>query len=85
LENRLVARVARPTALTSSSQIACSQQGLALQRVYVIDDAQRFVANQPFSLLARSFSQSPTLLMQRKLTYVNIEALSGAPQFPTWG
>ena len=52
---------------------------------HVIDDAQRFVANQPFSLRARSFSQSPNLLMQRKLTCVNTEALSGAPQFPTWG
>jgi hypothetical protein len=25
------------------------------------------------------------LLMRLRLTCVNIEALSGAPQFPTWG
>jgi hypothetical protein len=51
LGNRLVP-VLRRTPLTSSSEIASSQQGLALQRVYVIDDGQRFVANKhhPFDI-----------------------------------
>jgi hypothetical protein len=60
-------------------------QGLALQRVYLIDDGQRFVANKQHRPILQSLSTSRNLLMQRKLTCVNVEALSGAPQFPTWG
>jgi hypothetical protein len=61
------------------------QQGLAIQRVYVIDDGQRFVANKhhPFDIAVTQ--QRRILLTQRKLTCVNAEVSSGAPQFPTWG
>jgi hypothetical protein len=45
-----------PTSLTSSSEIAGSQQGLALQCVYVIDDGHRFVATN----IIRSILQSPS-------------------------
>jgi hypothetical protein len=75
----------RPTALTPSREIAGSQQRLALQRVYVIDDGHRFVANKhhPFDIAVTQ--RRPILLTQLKLTCVNIEALPGAPQFPSWG
>ncbi|MGA6960354.1 MAG: hypothetical protein WBY38_13155, partial [Candidatus Acidiferrales bacterium] len=82
--NRLVAPL-RLIPLRLRFVIVSSQEALTLQCVYVIDDWQRFVGNQPFSLLARSFSEQPTLLTQRKLTCVNIEALAGAPQFRIWG
>ena len=53
--NRLVALL-RLIPLRLSCVIVSSQQGLALQRVYVIDDGQRFVANKRH----RSISQSPS-------------------------
>jgi len=43
-----------PTSLTSNSEMAGSQQGLALQRVYVIDDGQRFVANKQHRSILQS-------------------------------
>jgi hypothetical protein len=45
-----------PTPLTSSSEIAGSQQSLALQRVYVIDDGQRLSQTN----IIRSILQSPS-------------------------
>jgi hypothetical protein len=68
-----------------SSASARSQEVLALQHVYAIDADEHSCRKQALSVLPRSFSEQPTLLMQLKLTCVNIEALSGAPQFPTWG
>jgi hypothetical protein len=51
----------------------------------VIDDGYRFVADKhhPFDIAVTK--RKPILLTQLKLTCVNIEALAGAPQFPTWG
>jgi len=71
--------------LRLSCLLVSSPQGLALQRVYVIDDGHRFVANKhhPFDIAVTQ--RRPILLTQRKLTCVNIEALVSAPQFPTWG
>jgi hypothetical protein len=51
----------------------------------VIDDGHRFVANKHHPLDIAVAQRRLILLTQRKLTCVNIEALSGAPQFPTWG
>jgi hypothetical protein len=51
----------------------------------VIDDGQRFVANKHHRFDIGSHPPETILLTQRKLTCVNTEALSGAPQFPTWG
>jgi hypothetical protein len=82
--NRLVALLLL-IPLRLSGVIIGSPQGLALQRVYVIDDGHRFVANKhhPFDIAVTQ--RRLILLTQLKLTCVNIEALSGAPQFPIWG
>jgi hypothetical protein len=65
--------------------IVSSQQALALQRVYLIDDWRRLAANKPHPFDIAVTQRRLILLTQLKLTCVNIEALSGAPQFPIWG
>jgi len=84
LTNRLVALL-RLTPLRLNCVIVSSQEALALQRVYVIDDGQRFVANKHHRFDIAVTQRRPILLTQLKLTCVNIEALTGASQFPIWG
>lgn len=82
--NRL-AELLRLIPLRLSCVIASSQEALALQRVYVIDDGHRFVANKhhPFDIAVTQRRQ--IVLTQRKLTGVNAKVSSGVPQFPSWG
>jgi hypothetical protein len=75
----------RSAPLQFSSGIARSQEVLALQRVYVIDAQERFVANKRHRSIPRSFSESPNLLMQRKLTCVNTERCPGRSAVPNLG
>jgi hypothetical protein len=77
--------MSRPAPMQFSSASARSQEVLALQHVYAIDAHEHFCRKQALSVLPRSFSEQPTLLMQRRLTCVNIETSSGASQFPIWG
>jgi hypothetical protein len=82
--NRLVALL-RLIPLRLNCVIVSSPQGLALQCVYAIGDGHRFVANKhhPFDIAVTR--RRLILLTQQKLTCVNAEVSSGAPQFPTWG
>ncbi len=75
----------RSAPLPLSIGTAGSQEVLALQRVYVIDAHKRFFANNVIVRFDDILSALHNPLVHRKLTYVNIEARSSAPQFPTWG
>jgi hypothetical protein len=70
--NRLVALL-RLIPLRSGCVIVSSPQGLALQRVYVIDDGHRFVANKHHPFHIAVTQRRLILLTQLKLTCVNIE------------
>src|SRR5579863_3582130 len=82
--NRLVALL-RLTPLRLNCVIVSSQKALVLQRVYVIDDGQRFVANKHHPFYIAVTQRRLILLTQRKLTCVNIETRSGDAAVPNLG
>src|SRR5271166_528437 len=82
--NRLV-ELLRLIPLRLNCVIASSQEALALQRVYAIRRSGATCLKLTSSFDIAVTQRRRIVLTHRKLTCVNTDALSGAPQFPTWG
>ena len=82
--NRLVALL-RLIPLRLNCVIVSSQEALALQRVYASRHSGATFRKQTSSFDIAVTQRRRILLTQRKLTCVNAEVSSGAPQFPNWG